>query len=154
MKTPLTTPDTPDTPDEKHRMKSLTPEAVGYAVEAQNKHRESRQQHCLGSPRGEKYNTMSSEKQCISFATLALALIGPVASYGAAISFETIPGVGVPTELLTISNQFLASEGVSLEGGGFPVIAQVGCPAVALTGLPEIRVAIIRYPAKESALSF
>ena len=51
------------------------------------------------------------------------------------IDFESIPGFGIPTEGLTISNQFLGTDGVSfsLEGGGFPVIAQVGAPETAFT---------------------
>ena len=48
------------------------------------------------------------------------------------IDFESIPG-GTPSDLLVISDQFLATEGVSfsLEGGGFPVLAQVGAPRTA-----------------------
>ena len=61
----------------------------------------------------------------------------------AVINFEMVPGVGVPTEGLAISNQYEPSEGVifSLEGGGYPVIAQVGLPTTAFsrkdTPLPD-----------------
>ena len=48
------------------------------------------------------------------------------------ITFETIPG-GSPAEGLEISNQFSESDGVlfSLEGGGYPVLAEVGSPTTA-----------------------
>jgi hypothetical protein len=54
----------------------------------------------------------------------------------ALIDFESIPGVGAPTAGLAISNQFLATAGVSfsLEGGGNPVIARVGNPRTAFQG--------------------
>ncbi len=58
---------------------------------------------------------------------------------GAIIDFETVPGVGVPTEGTSISNQYQASDGVSfsLEGGGFPVIAEAGSPRTAFAGYPS-----------------
>jgi len=51
------------------------------------------------------------------------------------IDFETIPG-GAPSEGLVISNQFQATLGVTfeLEGGGSPVLAQVGDPMTAFGG--------------------
>lgn len=54
------------------------------------------------------------------------------------INFENIPG-GVPSEGLTINNQFLATEGVSfqLENGNSPVLAQVGAPTTAFAGPPN-----------------
>ena len=50
-----------------------------------------------------------------------------------AIDFEDIPGVGTPFEGMEISDQYLATDGVtfSLEDGTNPVIAEVGAP---LTG--------------------
>jgi hypothetical protein len=53
----------------------------------------------------------------------------------ATIDFETIPG-GTPLDGLSISTQFLASNGVSfsLENGGSPVLAQVGAPRTAFEG--------------------
>lgn len=73
-----------------------------------------------------------------SFASLLLA-----GRAGAGIiDFETIPG-GVPVEGLEISDQFRATEGVtfSLEGGGFPVLTEVGSPMTAfgggITNLPD-----------------
>lgn len=67
------------------------------------------------------------------FASTILALAVCPNADAALINFETIPGVGTPTEGLSINTQFLASAGVSfsLEGGGFPVIAQVGAPQTA-----------------------
>lgn len=55
------------------------------------------------------------------------------------ITFETVPGIGVPTEGLPINNQFLSTEGVtfSLEGGGDPVIAEGGSPRTAFGGPPN-----------------
>lgn len=48
------------------------------------------------------------------------------------IDFETIPG-DTPSEGLEISDQFLTTAGVSfsLDGGGFPTLAEVGSPTVA-----------------------
>lgn len=48
------------------------------------------------------------------------------------IDFETVPGT-TPFEGLIISNQYEASTGVTfeLEGGGFPVLAEVGNPRTA-----------------------
>ncbi len=48
------------------------------------------------------------------------------------IDFETIPG-GTPVDGLPISTQFLASHGIEfqLEGGGVPVLAEVGSPTTA-----------------------
>lgn len=58
------------------------------------------------------------------------------AAQAAVIDFESIPGIGTPTEGLVISNQFEATEGVtfSLEGGGNPRIAKVGNPMTAFEG--------------------
>jgi len=54
----------------------------------------------------------------------------------ATIDFESVPGVGTPTEGVLISNQYLASAGISfaLEGGGNPRIAKVGSPRTAFEG--------------------
>lgn len=51
------------------------------------------------------------------------------------MDFESIPG-GVPNDGLAISTQFLGSHGVtlSLEGGGAPILAQVGLPQTAFQG--------------------
>jgi hypothetical protein len=56
----------------------------------------------------------------------------------AQIDFETIPG-GTPQEGLIISDQFVATAGVSfaLEGGGYPVLADVGGEATAFLGHPN-----------------
>ncbi len=64
----------------------------------------------------------------VSFILISSAQVNAVL-----IDFENIPNVGTPTEGLTIDNQFLATTGVSfsLEGGGAPVIAQVGGPTTA-----------------------
>lgn len=53
------------------------------------------------------------------------------------IDFESIPEA-LPSDGLIISDQFLDSHGVtfSLEGGGHPVLAQVGPPATAFLGPP------------------
>jgi len=55
------------------------------------------------------------------------------------IDFETIPGVA-PFEGLLINTQFLASDGVtfSLEGGGSPVLAEVGRPRTAFLGFGNV----------------
>ncbi len=71
--------------------------------------------------------------RAVRAAAAALFVVLPTASMparGGLIDFETIPG-STPSEGLAISNQFLASEGVefSLEGGGAPVLAEVGAPA-------------------------
>ena len=52
------------------------------------------------------------------------------------ITFESIPGVAMPTDGMTISTQFQADFGVSfsLEGGGNPVLAMVGSPQTAFQG--------------------
>ncbi|MCI0439018.1 MAG: Ig-like domain-containing protein, partial [Chloroflexi bacterium] len=52
------------------------------------------------------------------------------------ITFETIPGLGVPAEGMSISDQYLDTLGVSFahEDGSFPVIAQVGEPLTAFQG--------------------
>ena len=51
------------------------------------------------------------------------------------VTFESIPG-GTPIDGMTIDNQFEAEFGVrfSLEGGGAPVLAQVGGPLTAFQG--------------------
>jgi len=72
---------------------------------------------------------------CRPALTLSVAIALMLASgraQAALIDFETIPG-GTPSEGLVISDQFLATAGVSfaLEGGGFPVLAEVGSPTIA-----------------------
>lgn len=57
------------------------------------------------------------------------------------VTFEAIPG-GMPVDGMTIDNQFQADFGVtfSLEGGGAPILAQVGGPLTAFqgfNGLPD-----------------
>jgi hypothetical protein len=54
------------------------------------------------------------------------------------IDFETIPG-GTPAEGLVISTQYSATAGIifSLEGGGFPVLADVGGNTTAFAGPPN-----------------
>jgi hypothetical protein len=62
--------------------------------------------------------------------------VGLAAAAGATtIDFETIPD-GSPSEYLAIGDQFLATAGVrfSLEGGGLPVLAEVGDPLIAFGG--------------------
>lgn len=70
-----------------------------------------------------------------SLAVAACALAG--SARAGSIDFETVPG-GAPAELLPIGDQYLATEGISfsLEGGGLPVLAQVGSPAIAFQGPP------------------
>lgn len=71
-----------------------------------------------------------------------LAFAAALAAYSTAhadvIDFETIPGA-TPTEGLSISNQFLASDGVSfaLSDGSSPVLAKVGAPTTAFAGPPN-----------------
>ena len=52
------------------------------------------------------------------------------------IDFESVPGVGTPSEGLIISDQFETSNGITfaLEGGGNPRIARIGSPATAFEG--------------------
>ncbi len=52
------------------------------------------------------------------------------------IDFEFIPGIGTPREGIEINTQYTDTTGVtfSLEGGGSPVLAQVGDPLTALIG--------------------
>lgn len=59
-----------------------------------------------------------------------------IGANAATIDFESVPGVGTPTEGLIINNQYLASAGVSfaLEGGGSPRISKVGSPRTAFQG--------------------
>lgn len=73
------------------------------------------------------------------FAVIALATFSPTTGYSGVITFETVPGVGTPSEGLEISTEFLSTEGVrfSLEGGGFPRIAEVGAPVTAFAGPPN-----------------
>lgn len=56
----------------------------------------------------------------------------------APIDFETIPGA-IAQEGLVISDQFAATHGVTfeLEGGGTPVLAEVGSPVSAFLGPPN-----------------
>lgn len=67
--------------------------------------------------------------------TTCLALASPVRA--GSIDFESVPG-GSPSELLAIGDQYLASQGISfsLEGGGLPVLAELGGPARAFVGPP------------------
>jgi hypothetical protein len=60
----------------------------------------------------------------------AVAAAGP--GRATLIDFESIPG-GAPSDGLAIGTQFLATAGVSfsLEGGGLPLLAQVGNPTSA-----------------------
>lgn len=64
---------------------------------------------------------------------ISLAVFTPTVSQASTITFEIIPGIDTPVEGLEISDQFLATEGISfsLEGGGFPVLAEVGTPITA-----------------------
>lgn len=57
----------------------------------------------------------------------------------ALIDFETIPGLGTPSDRLEISNQYQASHGVVflLEDGTFPEIAMPGLPETAFAGPPN-----------------
>ena len=82
--------------------------------------------------------TMRRQRVLTCFAVLAFAAVSVAPSYAGLINFATIPG-GTPFEGLAISNQFFITEGVSfsLEGGGFPVIAEVGAPVTAFRGPPN-----------------
>jgi hypothetical protein len=53
------------------------------------------------------------------------------------VDFETIPGIGVPTEGTIINTQYAPSEGMSfgISGGALLWIAQVGPPGYAFTGI-------------------
>lgn len=64
--------------------------------------------------------------------TLFVMLFAITPAHAVLINFESIPGES-PYEGLSISDQFLATAGVSfsLEGGGFPVLAEVGDPRTA-----------------------
>ena len=75
----------------------------------------------------------------IPLLTLLASLSLVSASHAAIIDFETIPG-GTPSDGLSISTQFQASQGVtfSLEGGGSPVLAQVGAPQTAFRGFNNL----------------
>jgi hypothetical protein len=70
----------------------------------------------------------------LPLAASLLLLLAP-AAHAVPIDFETIPG-GTPSEGLVISNQFQATLGVifELEGGGHPVLAEVGDPMTAFGG--------------------
>ena len=59
-------------------------------------------------------------------------------SWAALIDFETVPGAS-PSEGLVVSDQFLASNGVSfsLSNGSNPVLAEVGGPRTAFAGPPS-----------------
>ncbi len=70
---------------------------------------------------------------------LGLATLAPMSqAYAVPVDFETIPG-GTPSEGLSINTQYLATEGIafSLEGGGFPVLADVGGNQTAFAGPPN-----------------
>jgi hypothetical protein len=67
-------------------------------------------------------------------------LVGPAKAD--VITFETLPGGGTPADGMAINTQYQAAFGVtfSLEGGGSPVIAEVGPPQTAFqgfNGLPD-----------------
>ncbi len=68
-------------------------------------------------------------------ASFLLSTSGVLAQTSNTVTFETIPG-GTPTDGLPINTQFLADFGIafSLEGGGSPVLAQVGEPRTAFQG--------------------
>lgn len=68
----------------------------------------------------------------VAVVAIVLILICSKAIQAQLINFEAIPG-GTSFEGLVISNQFEATVGVSfsLEGGGHPVLAQVGNPTTA-----------------------
>ncbi len=70
--------------------------------------------------------------------TFAVTLASATSAYASAIDFETIPGA-TPSEGLSISDQFLASEGVtfSLANGASPVLAETGAPRTAFAGPPN-----------------
>lgn len=71
------------------------------------------------------------------FFLVPLAVAVPVSAD--VIDFETVPGAGAPFEGLVVSDQYAASQGVtfSLQGGGAPVIAEVGPPTTAFQGPPN-----------------
>jgi hypothetical protein len=71
----------------------------------------------------------------IQAVVLAVLVISP-ATQGQTIDFEKVPGIAVPIDGMSISNQFQGIFGVSfsLEGGGFPVLAKVGAPLTAFSG--------------------
>ena len=68
----------------------------------------------------------------LSVAILATGFVTNNA-HASLIDFETIPGIGVPTEGLAIGTQYAATAGVSfaLEDGSLPLIAEVGSPTTA-----------------------
>jgi hypothetical protein len=76
-------------------------------------------------------------------ASLAGALTGLLVAAGPAgagvIDFETLPGGVQPTDGQTIADTYRSTFGVSfsLEGGGSPVIAEVGAPRTAFAGPPN-----------------
>ena len=75
------------------------------------------------------YAQCLNEKLLITFFAMLFAV---TPAHAVLIDFESIPG-GSPYEGLSISDQFLSTAGVSfsLEGGGFPVLAEVGDPRTA-----------------------
>lgn len=77
-------------------------------------------------------------KKFLGELVFAATLIASSSAYAAVIDFETIPGF-TPVEGLSISNQFLASNGVSfsLSDGSSPVLAEVGAPTTAFAGPPN-----------------
>ncbi len=72
--------------------------------------------------------------------SLALLLIPAGPSRAGLITFETVPGVGTPTETMTIGTQYLASDGVSfmMSNGNLPRISEVGDPLTAFLGVGGI----------------
>jgi len=69
------------------------------------------------------------------FSAVCLARVHSSA-YGS-VDFENVPGFGVPVETMVINNQYLPSEGMSFSmiAGQIPIIAQVGSPGYAFTGI-------------------
>lgn len=69
---------------------------------------------------------------------LGACLLVPSSSSAGVIDFESIPGVGTPSEGLVVHTHFAATEGVtfSLETGGAPVIADYGGNRTAFGGPP------------------
>lgn len=71
-----------------------------------------------------------------TFITFLSLLAVSIQANAIIIDFESITGVGTPTEGLIINNQFEETYGIifSLEGGGSPRIAKVGAPTTAFSG--------------------
>jgi hypothetical protein len=83
-------------------------------------------------------------RHCLVLVIVALAIPfgGAQPVRAGIITFETIPGFGTPVDGMAINTQFQAAFGVtfSVQGGGSPVIAEVGPPLTAFqgfNGLPD-----------------